>query len=79
MQKHMVPWLIAMYGLSYTKTAANHIIGQMRIALCDEHDYLQCRRTAQEAAEKYDCALNDAVNKVKHAAGMSLYAHPYIS
>jgi hypothetical protein len=64
------------YGLSDTKTAANQVIRQMIIALCDEHDYLD---TAQEAAEKCNCSLNDAVNKVKHAAGMSLYAHPYLN
>ena len=81
MQKHIVPWLIAMYGLSYTKTAANSVIRQMIIALFDEHDYVQCRMTAQEAAVEYNCALNDTVNNlnVKHAAGMSLYAHLHLS
>jgi hypothetical protein len=81
MEKHIVPWLIAMYGLSYTTTATNQVIRQMIIVLCDEPDYLECRimMTAQEAAEKYNCALNDAVNKVKHAAGMSLYAHLHLS
>jgi hypothetical protein len=53
MQKHIVLWLIAMYGLSYTKTATNQVIRQMIIALCDEHDYLKCRMTAHEAAEQY--------------------------
>ncbi len=68
-----------MYGLIYTKTATNQVIRQMIIAMCNEHDYLECRMTAEEAAEQYKCALNDATNKVKHAAGMSLYANPYLS
>ncbi len=78
MQKHIVPWLIAMYGLSYAKTASNAVVRQMVIALFDEHEYLQCSMTAQEAAAKYNCALNDAIIHVKHAAGMSLNAHPHL-
>ena len=79
MQKHIVPWLIAIYGLSYTKSTANHVVRQMIIALCDEHGYLQSRLSAQEAADQYCLALNDATDKVKHAAGMSWYAHPHFS
>jgi hypothetical protein len=45
----------------------------------NEHDYLECRMTAEEAAEKHKFALNAAMDKVKHAAGMSLYADLYLS
>jgi hypothetical protein len=81
MQKHIVQWLIAMYGLSYTKTTTTPVIQQMIIAMCKEHDYLDCHMTAEEpeAAEEYRYALNEAANKVKHAAGMSLYAALYLS
>ena len=78
MQKQIVPWLIAMYDLSYAKTVATHVVKQMIIVLCEEHEYLDCRMTVQEAAAEYSLALNDAVNHVKHAAGMSLYAHPHL-
>jgi hypothetical protein len=44
MQKHIVPWLIAMYGLSYSKTVATNVVKQMIIALCEKHEYLDCRR-----------------------------------
>ncbi len=71
MQKHILQWLIALYGLSYTKTTTTHVVLQMIIALCTEHDYLECRL---EAAQQYRVALNEAASKVKHAAGMSLYA-----
>jgi hypothetical protein len=74
MQKHIVQWFIAMYGLSYSKTVATHVIKQMVIVLCEEHEYLDSFMTVQEA--EYSVALNNTVINVKHAAGMSLYAHP---
>ena len=33
MQKHIVPWLIAMYGLGYAKAASNTVVRQMVIAI----------------------------------------------
>jgi hypothetical protein len=71
MQKHIVQWLIALYGLSYTKTTTTQAIRQMIIALCTEHEYLECRMSAEEETQEYRVALNEAANKVKHAAGMS--------
>ena len=82
MQKHIVQWLIALYGLSYTKTTTTKVVRQMIIVLCTEHDYLECRMSAEEpeeAAQQYRIALNEAANKVKHAASMSLYATLYFS
>jgi hypothetical protein len=78
MQKHIVPWLIAMYGLSYSKTVATNVVKQMIIALCEKHEYLDCRMTVQEAAAEYSLAY-DAVQHVMHAAGMSLFAHPHLT
>ena len=77
MQKHIVPWLIALYGLSYTKTITTQVVRQMIVALCTEHDYLECSMSAEEAAKQYRIALNEAAEKVKHAAGMSLYGVIY--
>jgi hypothetical protein len=51
----------------------------MIIALCTEHDYLECSMSAEEEAKEYRVALNEAANKVKHAAGMSLYAALHFS
>ena len=81
MQKHIVPWLIALNGLNYTKTATTQVVRQMIVALCTEHDYLECSMSAEEAAKQYNLkiALNEAAEKVKHAAGMSLYAALYFS
>ena len=76
--RNIVQGLIAMYGLGYAKAASNTVVRQMVIALFDEHEYLQCSMTAQEAAVKYNCALNDTIFHVKHAAGMSLNAHPHL-
>jgi hypothetical protein len=60
--------LIALYGLSYTKTTTTQVVRQMIIALSTEHE------SAKEAAQQYRVALNEAASKVKHAAGMSLNA-----
>ena len=79
MQKHIVPWLIALYGLNYTKNTTTQVVRQMIIALCTEHDYLECSMSAEEAVTQYRVALNEAASKVKHAAGMSLYAALYFS
>ncbi len=79
MQKHIVPWLIALNGLNYTKATTSKLVRQMIVALCTEHDYLECSMSAEEAAKQHRFALNDAVEKVKHAAGMSLYAALFFS
>ena len=79
MQKHIVPWLIALHGLNYTKATTAQLVRQMIVALCTEHDYLECSMSAEEAAKQYKIALNEAAEKVKHAAGMSLYAALYFS
>ncbi len=68
-----------MYGLSSAKTVASNVVKQMIIAVCEEHEYLDCRMTVQEAAAEYSVALNIAVNHVKHAAGMSLFALPHLT
>ncbi len=79
MQKHIVQWLIALYGLSYTKATTIQVVREMIIVLCTEHDYLECSISAEEAAKEYRVALNEAADKVKHAAGMSLYAALHFS
>ena len=79
MQKHIVPCLIALFGLNYTKNTTTQVVRQMIVALCTEHDYLECSMSAEAAAKKYKIALNEAAEKVKHAAGMSLYAALYFS
>ena len=79
MQKHVVPWLIALFGLNYTKAATAQLVRQMIVALCTEYEYLECSMSAEEAATRYKIALNEAAEKVKHAAGMSLYAALFFS
>ncbi len=74
MQKHIVQWLIALYGLSYTKTTTTQVVREIIIVLCTEHDYLECSISAEEEAKEYRAA-----SKVKHAAGMSLYAALHFS
>ena len=56
MQKHIVPWLIALHGLNYTKATTAQLVRQMIVALCTEHDYLECSMSAEEAAKQYKIA-----------------------
>ena len=40
MQKHIVPWLIAINGMSFAKTIKLDVIKQMIVATCKEEQYL---------------------------------------
>jgi hypothetical protein len=67
-QKFLVPWLIAMYGLSYPKRVELDVLKQMIVAICDEQQFLRCTMSAQQAADMYPFALTDVAKTVKHAA-----------
>jgi hypothetical protein len=70
LQRHVVPWLIALRGLSFAKTVKIDLIKQMVIAVLDADNLLQGNMTAEEAAAAYPVAFTDVAKKVKHAAGM---------
>ena len=68
-QKSIVPWSIALYGLNYHKNITLEVIKEMVLALCDMNGWVSC----PEAAKKYNLAFNDVAVKVKAAAGIYCY------
>jgi hypothetical protein len=72
MQKFLVQWLIAMYGLSYPKRVELDVLKQMIVAICDEQHFLRCTMSAQQAADMFPFALTDVAKRVKHAAGLPI-------
>ena len=69
-QKFIVPWSIAQYGLSYTKKLSVDVVKEMLIALCDAEGYLQGCPSAAVEAKKYAVTFADIAKKVKNAAGV---------
>ena len=73
LQKQIVPWFIAMYGLSYAKSIKLEVLKEMLIAVCDSLKILEIGMTSEEAAKAYPIGFADIAKNVKAAAGMYLY------
>ena len=73
LQKRIVPWFIAMYGLSYAKSIKLEVVKEMLIAVCDSLNILEDSMTSEEAAKAYPIGFADIAKNVKAAAGMYLY------
>lgn len=76
-QKFVVPWSIAQYGLDYTKKLSLEVVKEMLIALCDAEGFLQGSPSAAVEAKKYAVSFADVAKKVKNAAG-AYTVHTYI-
>jgi hypothetical protein len=68
-QRSIVPWCIAIYGLNYHKNVTLDAIKEMVLALCAMNGWVSC----PESAKRYNVAFNDVANRVKAAAGMFCY------
>ena len=72
MQKFIIPWNIAIHGLSYAKKLTEKDIEAQLIAIIDSENlhlmpgYASCT----EQASKYSVAFGDLTKRVKAAAGM---------
>ena len=66
----VVPWLIAMYGLTYAKSINLEVIKQQTMAVTP---LLGLLTNCNEAAEEYPVGLNDIARRVKAAAGKLSY------
>ena len=66
-QKQVVPWFIALYGLSYSRSIKLDVVKEMVIATSDALNLLECSQTA---AEDFPVGLTDIAKRVKAAAGM---------
>ena len=75
-QKFIVPWSIAQYGLGYTKKLTLEVVKEMLIALCDDEGFLQGCPSAAVEAKKYAVSFADVAKKVKNAAGV--YKEKYL-
>lgn len=71
LQRFIVPWLIARYGLSYPKTMETHVLKEMLIAIIDQNKLLGPYDSCAEQSKIYAVAFQDLVKKVKNAAGLS--------
>ena len=69
LQKHIVPWLIALGGLSAIRSITVDHVKQMLIALLDS-EHLLPYASAAEAAVDFPVAFADVARKVKMAAGI---------
>ena len=71
LQRFIVPWLIARYGLSYPKTMETHVLKEMLIAIIDQNKLLGPFDSCAEQSKIYAVAFQDLAKKVKNAAGLS--------
>ena len=69
-QRMVVPWLIAMYGLTYAKSIKLDVIKQQIMAVTP---LLGLLTNCKEVAEEYPVGLNDIARRVKAAAGKLSY------
>ncbi len=69
-QRLVVPWLIAMYGLTYPKSLKLDVIKQQIMAVAQLLGQLT---NCKAAAEEFSVGLNDIAKKCKAVAGMLSY------
>ena len=67
-QRHIVPWLVALYGLKYAKTVKLDVMKEMVLALCPNLDFVGF--DAKEAAEEYPVGFTEVAKRAKSAAGI---------
>ena len=70
MQKFIVPWNIAIHGLSYAKKLTEKDIKAQLIAIIDAENLMPGFPNCAEQASKYSVAFGDFARRVKAAAGM---------
>ena len=71
-QRLVVQWLIAMYGLTYAKSLKLNVIKQQIMAV---GPLLGLLLNCKAAAEELPVGLNYVAKQVKAAAGMFIYLH----
>ena len=71
LQRFIVPWLIASYGLSYPKTIDISVLKEMLIAIIDQNKLLGPDVSCAVQSRLYPVGFQDLVKKVKNAAGLS--------
>ena len=72
MQKYIVPWSIAIHGLSYAKRMSIDSVKEMLIAIIDEKELMPGHPSCAKEVAKYPLAFGDFARKVKAAAGIAI-------
>jgi hypothetical protein len=67
-QRHIVPWLVAIYGLKYAKSIKLETIKEMVTALCPQLDFVGF--DAVEESRKVQVGFAEISKRVKIAAGI---------
>ncbi len=74
-QKYLVPWLIGLHGIGYSKFESKikkdkSQVSEMVVALCSEHKLLQGTNALSpaKAAELYPIAFADVCERARQAA-----------
>lgn len=71
MQKYIVPWSIALEGLSYAKRLSLDVVKAMLIAIIDAEHLMPGHPDCAAEARKHSVAFADFAKRVKNAAGMN--------
>jgi hypothetical protein len=66
-QRYVVLWFIAMFGMNYTKRMETEIIKEMVTALCSMLDYVTF--DAAEAKDEFPVVFTEVAKRIKVAAG----------
>ena len=70
MQQYIVPWSIAVHGLSYAKNMSIDTVKEMLIAIIDAEQQMPGYPDCAAEAKKYSVSFSDFAKRVKNAAGM---------
>ena len=66
-QRFIVPWMIALYGMSYQKNMKQELVKEMVIALNSTFDFAPF--DLEEAAEQFPVGFAEVIKRIKSAAG----------
>jgi len=66
-QRYIVPWMIALYGMSYQKNMKQELMKEMLIALNGTLEFAPF--DLEEAAEEYPVGFAELIKRIKSAAG----------
>ena len=66
-QRYVVPWSVAMYGMTYQKHLKLEVVKEMVIALSSTLDFAAFH--ADEAAKEYPVGFTEVARRIKSAAG----------
>ena len=67
-QRLIVPWLVALYGLKYAKSIKLDLLKEMVIELSPKLDFVVF--DVKKAAEEFPVGFTEVVKRAKGAAGM---------